>query len=326
MVLTQRKLKRILDKALNISSVIGRTGCFLLAVTYNILKIKDRKYTTKYIGILVSEFYNNPKFRVNCLEESKFDHQITKPFERLNILPNRGNCYQIVYTQGGSHFIRVIDHIIYCPARGIIRSSLSNYLFNILNAGVRKIIDRGNSGLVWRESKEVFNMAKRETFDKLFSTIVPKVIEFEGGWVNDPDDPGGETVIGVCRKYWPKFSGWPIVDSLKIKGIPRISANILKDLRERAAKEVYPFYRAFESNFVGRADDASYYGTVLFFSVHAGVNRATDACLLSKNLDEVIEYIRKYYRQLFVRKPCMSKYKNNFATRLSMFAGRKVQI
>jgi len=39
----------------------------------------------------------------------------------------------------------------------------------------------------------------------------------EVGYVNDPDDAGGETYNGVARKFWPDWEGWNIVDAAKNK-------------------------------------------------------------------------------------------------------------
>ncbi|MEL7499276.1 MAG: glycosyl hydrolase 108 family protein [Planctomycetota bacterium] len=38
---------------------------------------------------------------------------------------------------------------------------------------------------------------------------------FEGGYVNDPDDKGGETHRGVTRRFHPKWPGWKIIDQIK---------------------------------------------------------------------------------------------------------------
>lgn len=35
------------------------------------------------------------------------------------------------------------------------------------------------------------------------------------GYVNDPDDRGGETVAGIARKFWGNLGLWNIVDLLK---------------------------------------------------------------------------------------------------------------
>jgi lysozyme family protein len=54
-------------------------------------------------------------------------------------------------------------------------------------------------------------------FKKAFNLM----IVHEGGYVNDPDDPGGETYKGVARKMHPGWLGWLIIDLLKKqKGFP----------------------------------------------------------------------------------------------------------
>lgn len=45
---------------------------------------------------------------------------------------------------------------------------------------------------------------------------------FEGGYVNDPDDRGGETYGGVARNSHPNWAGWKYVDQLKKQpGFPK---------------------------------------------------------------------------------------------------------
>jgi len=48
-----------------------------------------------------------------------------------------------------------------------------------------------------------------------FSTAFQLVIANEGGYVNDPDDPGGETYKGVSRNNFSNWSGWTTIDNLK---------------------------------------------------------------------------------------------------------------
>jgi lysozyme family protein len=40
------------------------------------------------------------------------------------------------------------------------------------------------------------------------------VLKSEGGWVNNPADPGGETNLGVTKRVWEEYVGHP-VESLK---------------------------------------------------------------------------------------------------------------
>ena len=54
-----------------------------------------------------------------------------------------------------------------------------------------------------------------------FKKAFDLMIVHEGGYVNDPDDPGGETYKGVARKMHPNWLGWTIIDLLKKqKGFP----------------------------------------------------------------------------------------------------------
>ena len=36
-----------------------------------------------------------------------------------------------------------------------------------------------------------------------FDEIIEKVLEHEGGYVNDPDDAGGETNYGIAKRWYP---------------------------------------------------------------------------------------------------------------------------
>lgn len=72
-----------------------------------------------------------------------------------------------------------------------------------------------------------------------FKETFPLMIAHEGGYGNDPDDPGGETYKGVSRKIFSKWEGWTKVDMLKrMSGFP---ANLDKD--PELQQSVEDFYR-----------------------------------------------------------------------------------
>ena len=48
-----------------------------------------------------------------------------------------------------------------------------------------------------------------------FNIEFEKLILAEGGYVNDSDDAGGETYLGISRKNNPNWSGWKLIDSIK---------------------------------------------------------------------------------------------------------------
>lgn len=52
-----------------------------------------------------------------------------------------------------------------------------------------------------------------------FDKALIKVLAHEGGYVNHPDDPGGETYCGISRKNHPEWLGWSVVDSCANKKV-----------------------------------------------------------------------------------------------------------
>jgi len=48
-----------------------------------------------------------------------------------------------------------------------------------------------------------------------FINAFQKTIVNEGGYGNDPDDPGGETYKGFARKIHSKWEGWTTIDLQK---------------------------------------------------------------------------------------------------------------
>ena len=48
-----------------------------------------------------------------------------------------------------------------------------------------------------------------------FEIAYKKTLAHEGGYVNDPDDSGGETYKGVARAKHKDWTGWAIIDAAK---------------------------------------------------------------------------------------------------------------
>jgi lysozyme family protein len=51
-----------------------------------------------------------------------------------------------------------------------------------------------------------------------FENVLKSVLEFEGGYVNDPDDAGGETFRGISRANNPTWQGWKLIERAKEAG------------------------------------------------------------------------------------------------------------
>ena len=43
-----------------------------------------------------------------------------------------------------------------------------------------------------------------------FQECLDLVLKAEGGWVNNPNDPGGETNLGVTKRVWEEWVGHPV--------------------------------------------------------------------------------------------------------------------
>lgn len=71
-----------------------------------------------------------------------------------------------------------------------------------------------------------------------FKQAFDKLIVDEGGYVNDPDDRGGETYKGIARKFHPNWEGWSSIDSIK-KHHPTTFKSVLDktpELQDKVAK------------------------------------------------------------------------------------------
>jgi lysozyme family protein len=105
-----------------------------------------------------------------------------------------------------------------------------------------------------------------------FQNAFEKTMKFEGGYVFDPSDKGGETVYGISRVNFPKWSGWSVVDSIKKSGGGKKEIN--------ASKEVFAtvgeFYKKnFWDTFKGdEITDQSAAENIFDFGVNSGTGRA----------------------------------------------------
>jgi Putative secretion activating protein len=72
-----------------------------------------------------------------------------------------------------------------------------------------------------------------------FNEAIKPVLQYEGGYVNDPDDNGGETYKGISRKFWPRWTGWQFIDVAKKQAGFPASLSKISGLQD----SVLAFYR-----------------------------------------------------------------------------------
>lgn len=75
----------------------------------------------------------------------------------------------------------------------------------------------------------------------VFEKAFEKTVAAEGGYVNNPNDRGGETYMGITRKNYPKLKMWATIDKLKnILSKRDLNSKLSKDEDiQKEVKEVY---------------------------------------------------------------------------------------
>jgi len=143
-----------------------------------------------------------------------------------------------------------------------------------------------------------------------FDDIIEVVLHHEGGYVNDPDDPGGETNFGIAKRSHPdvdianltkegakeiyKEHYW---DRNKVESLSEDLRHIYFDMcvnqgRGRAVKILQKAANAKGANLV----------------VDGGMGPKTIAAMKGVELQRVRAYRVKYYADLVTRKPDLEKF------------------
>ncbi|HCY41786.1 MAG TPA: N-acetylmuramidase [Prolixibacteraceae bacterium] len=92
----------------------------------------------------------------------------------------------------------------------------------------------------------------------------------EGGYVNDCDDPGGETYKGIARKKQSEWVGWQIIDRMKLQ--LNFPANM--EGNQLLQQEIARFYKSMFWDKVGGdlVNNQELADLVFDFAVNAGVS------------------------------------------------------
>lgn len=125
-----------------------------------------------------------------------------------------------------------------------------------------------------------------------FEVAMAFVRKWEGGYVNDPDDPGGETKYGISKRAYPNED---------IKNLTRERAEYLykRDYWDPLDLDKYPQDKA----------------VVLFnVAVNMGKERAKDFAS-RENYTAAIAAIRAHYANIIKRNPKLKKYEKGWENR-----------
>jgi hypothetical protein len=118
-----------------------------------------------------------------------------------------------------------------------------------------------------------------------FSVAVGFVLKHEGGYVNDPDDPGGETKFGIAKRYHPDVD--------------------IKALDERAAADIY-----LNEYWLPTCDILSFPKDLIFFdtAVNMGRKAANELLSTTQTWEEMLFRRMRGYTQKVVDEPRKMKY------------------
>lgn len=121
-----------------------------------------------------------------------------------------------------------------------------------------------------------------------FNPALLKVLSHEGGYVNDPDDLGGETYKGIARKSHPAWPGWHIIDqSKKDKSFP---VTLVDDLNLQQLVEQFYFESFWEPLRADQIQNQTSAESVFDFAVNAGLNTSVRLVqsIVGTNIDGII--------------------------------------
>ena len=143
-----------------------------------------------------------------------------------------------------------------------------------------------------------------------FDDIIEVVLEHEGGYVNDPKDPGGETNFGIAKRSHPDVD----IKNLTKEGAKEIYKEVYWDGNKVDSlsddlKHIY--FDMCVNQGRGRAvkilqKAANAKGADL--KVDGGMGPKTIAAMNGVELDRVRAYRVKYYADLVTRKPDLEKF------------------
>ena len=143
-----------------------------------------------------------------------------------------------------------------------------------------------------------------------FDDIIVVVLHHEGGYVNDPKDPGGETNFGIAKRSHPDVD----IKNLTEEGAKEIykehywDRNKVEDLPENLRHIYFDMCvnqgRSRAVRIMQRAANAK--GANL--KVDGGMGPKTIAAMDGVELDRVRAYRVKYYADLVTRKPDLEKF------------------
>ena len=143
-----------------------------------------------------------------------------------------------------------------------------------------------------------------------FEEIIEVVLHHEGGYVNDPDDPGGETNFGIAKRSHPDVD-IANLDEQGAKEIYKVHYWHKNRVDEMPDQLKHIYFDMCVNQGKGRAVKILQRAAVAKgadIEVDGGLGPMTLAAVSNVELDRVRAYRVKYYADLVTRKPDLEKF------------------
>lgn len=128
-----------------------------------------------------------------------------------------------------------------------------------------------------------------------FAIDMTFVFKWEGGYVNDPNDPGGETNYGISKRAYPNVD--------------------IKNLTRQSAQDLYQ--RDYWDAINGSSLDPALAAVALDTAINMGVGRAKQYLAQTKDWQQFIQLRKNYYTNLVKQKPALGKFLNGWMNRVN---------
>ena len=145
---------------------------------------------------------------------------------------------------------------------------------------------------------------------KTFDEIIEKVLEHEGGYVNDPKDLGGETKYGITKRFYPELNIKELTiekakqiykddywDKNRVESLPQELWHIFFDMCVNMGRRTA--VKVLQRAAVNRGRD---------IEVDGGLGPMTIKALKGVEVDRVRAYRVKFYVDLITAKPEQEKF------------------
>jgi len=145
-----------------------------------------------------------------------------------------------------------------------------------------------------------------------FKEIILDVLAHEGGYVNDPDDPGGETMMGISKRAYPNLdiSGLSKASVMQIYKKDYWDKNRVESLPEKLRHVYFDMCVNMGKSRAVKTIQQACNGKNCNLSVDGGLGPLTLKSIRKSKVStsRVRAYRIKYYAKLVDTKPGLEKY------------------